>query len=65
MMSWMSDDGLHVLSPGTQPSPDDIEEMTQKYQEHIRNSAVWDAMVEEFGEDQAAKMLKEFKVKRA
>jgi hypothetical protein len=37
--------------------------MTEAYQQRIRNSPLWDQMVKEFGEQKAAEMLKEFKVK--
>ena len=61
-MSWMGDDGIHVLSPGTEPSAQQLREATAEYQKNIRNSPIWDAMVKEFGKDRAEEMLKEFRV---
>ena len=61
-MSRMGEDGLHVLSPGTAPSAQQLREATEKYQKNIRNSPIWDAMIKEFGEDRAEEMLKEFRV---
>jgi len=33
----------------------------EEYQKQIRNSPLWDTMVEQFGEDKAREMLKEFR----
>jgi hypothetical protein len=35
--------------------------MTKEYQKQIRNSPLWDERVQEFGEEEAEKLLKEFK----
>jgi len=37
--------------------------MTKEYQKQIRNSPLWDEMVQQFGEKKAEKLLKEFQVK--
>ena len=34
---------------------------TQYFQKEIRNSEIWDQMVEQYGKEQAEKYLKEFK----
>ena len=57
----MSEDGLHIIQPGLPPSPEQIETVTKEYQKQIRNSPLWETMVEQFGEEKAQEMLKEFK----
>lgn len=59
---WMGDGGMHMVAPGAPPTPDQLEQMTKQYQERIRNSPLWDAMVREFGEEKAEELLKDFKV---
>ena len=58
---WMGEDGLHAIQPGLPPSPDQIEAVTKEYQSQIRNSPLWDIMVEKYGEERAQEMLKEFR----
>ena len=58
---WMGKDGLHIIQPGLAPSPEQIEAFTKEYQKQIRNSPLWDKMVEQFGEEQAHELLKEFR----
>ncbi len=29
--SWMGEDGMHVMTPGDQPSPEQLEEMTRMF----------------------------------
>ena len=36
--TWIDDDGLHALLPGTPPDPQMMEELTRRYQEHIRRT---------------------------
>jgi hypothetical protein len=36
--------------------------MTRRYQQEIRNSPLWDEMVREFGEKEAERLLKKFRV---
>ena len=57
----MGEDGLHAIQPGLPPSPDQIEAVTKEYQSQIRNSPLWDIMVEKYGEERAQEMLKEFR----
>jgi len=57
----MSEDGLHIIQPGLTPSPEQIETVTKEYQKQIRNSPLCETMVEQFGEEKAQEMLKEFK----
>ena len=60
---WMGEEGVHAIGVGQPPSPLETAAMTENYQQRIRNSPLWDKMVKEFGEQKAAEMLKEFKVK--
>jgi hypothetical protein len=61
----MEEDGLHVLFPDDPSSPLDLEEMTKAYQKKIRNSPIWDEIVQEYGLEKAEELLKEFRVKSA
>jgi len=47
---------------GKKPTPEQVEIMTQKFQQDIRNSPVWDEMVEKYGKKKAEEYLKEFKI---
>jgi hypothetical protein len=60
---WIDDHGAHAIGVGQPPSVLETAAMTEAYQQRIRNSPLWDQMVKEFGEQKAAEMLKEFKVK--
>jgi hypothetical protein len=60
---WMEDDGMHYILPGTQPTPEQIEEMTRDYQKNIRNSELFDRWVKEFGIERAEELLQECRVK--
>ena len=59
--TWIDEDGLHALLPGTKPDPQMMEELTRRYQEHIRRSPLWDEMVREFGLERAEQLLREFR----
>ena len=61
-ISWLGSDGLHALVPGNAPSAETLDEMTRVYQQNIRESPLWDEMVREFGEEEAERILKEFRV---
>jgi len=61
--SWQDGEGFHFLRPGRRPSPEQVEEMTRQYQEKIRNSPLWDQMVNNFGKEKAEELLKECRVK--
>ena len=54
-------DGIHFAAPGSPPSPERLEKMTKEYQKQIRNSPLWDEMVQKYGKEKAEKLLKEFK----
>ena len=53
---------MHFAAPGAPPTPEQLEQMTKRYQEQIRSSPLWDAMVSEFGEEKAEELLKDFRV---
>lgn len=63
-VQWLDHDGMHMVAPGSAPTPEQLQKMTEEYQQKIRNSPMWDMMVQEFGEKKADEMLKEFQVKR-
>jgi len=56
---WQDEGGLHFLTPGLPPSPEKLAEMTKSYQQNIRNSALFDEWVCQFGVKKAEEMLKE------
>jgi hypothetical protein len=55
-------DGLHALVPGVPPNPEMLAEMTRVYQENIRNSPLWERIVQQYGPEMAEKILKECRV---
>ena len=61
-MPHLENDGLHVFVPGSAPSPETLDDMTRLYQQNIRKSALWDEMVKEFGEEEAERILRKFRV---
>lgn len=60
-ISWTDNDGIHFAAPGSPPSPERLEKMTKEYQKQIRNSPLWDEMVQKYGKEKAEQLLKEFK----
>ncbi len=60
---FMDEEGFHMIGEGEKPDPIQIKEMEEKYQSEVRNSPLWDEMVEQYGVEKAEEMLKEFKVK--
>jgi hypothetical protein len=48
------------MIPGNVPIGSEAE-VTKKFQENIRKSSVWKDMVDEFGEEEAEKLLRECK----
>jgi len=61
--SWMDDEGLHLMAPGTPPSPEQLEKMTEEYQKRIRKSSLWGEMVRKFGKEEAERLLKQCRAK--
>jgi len=60
---YTDDEGIHYISEGPPPSKEEVENMTKQYQENIRNSPLWDQLVEEHGLEKAEEILKECKAK--
>ncbi len=44
--SWTDNDGIHSAGPGSPPSAEQLKKMTKEYQKQIRNSPLWDEMVQ-------------------
>lgn len=61
--TWLEGDGLHALVPADACHAT-LEEMTRRYQDAIRRSPLWEVMVEEYGEEQATRLLQQFRVER-
>jgi len=59
---WEDADGIHTsfLVPG-EPPPGAEEQMTREFQKRIRNSPIWKQMVDQFGEAEAERLIKECK----
>ena len=53
------DEEMFLRHPGIPPSGEEVEEITKAYQEHIRNSAIFEGWVNEFGFAKVEEMLKE------
>jgi hypothetical protein len=53
------DEEMFLRHPGVSPSEEEVEEITRAYQEHIRNSRLFEGWVNEFGLAKAEEMLKE------
>lgn len=62
-MPWLEGDGLHALLPGSPPSQEMLDLMSEVYRDKIRRSPLWDQMVREFGVEEAERMLRKFRVK--
>jgi len=61
--SWEDKQGFHFLTPGKRPSPEQVEEMTKKYQKNIRKSPYWKQIVSMVGKEKAEELLKQCQVK--
>ena len=61
-LSWFDSAGLHALVPGLAPSPEAVDEATRLYQQNIRHSPLWDEMIRQFGEEEAERLLLQFRV---
>jgi hypothetical protein len=59
--SWMDNEGIHFVAPGTKPSKELLDKISQNFQDNFRNSPLWDEFVEQVGEDEAHKILKQCK----
>ena len=62
---WSDDDSIHALLPENLSDPETLDKFNQLFQENIRNSVLWDQLVEEYGEEKAEVLLKEFRFNSA
>ena len=60
---WTENDSYHAIIEGVRPTAAQLSEMSKIFQENIRNSAIFMELIEQFGYNQAEKLLQEFKVK--
>jgi len=61
--SWLDDDGFNLITIGGSMTPEQLKMMTEDYQDKIRNSPLWDKMVQQYGKKEAEILLKGFQVK--
>lgn len=61
--SWTDDEGLHLMEPGSPPSPEQLKKITEEYQKRIRKSPMWNEMVRDFGKEEAERLLKQCQAK--
>jgi hypothetical protein len=59
-LSWHDEEGIHLIAPGDL-QPGDEKKLTANLQKQIRNSLLWGQMVDDFGEEKADELLKQFK----
>jgi hypothetical protein len=59
---WFDDDGLHTVVLGQAPPEARQDEMTRRYQQKIRTSPLWQQIVDEFGVEEAERLLKDCRV---
>ena len=59
---WEDAEGIHTFFhiPG-EPPPDAAKRITEEFQKGIRNSPIWEQMVDRFGEEEAEFLLKKCK----
>ena len=58
---WQQGNEFHVLSRGIPPHPQLLEEMTNKFREGIRNSPMWQQLVDQYGAERAEELLLEIR----
>jgi hypothetical protein len=61
-VTWIDEEGMHLIGKGIRPSIEEQKRMTKEYQQKIRKSPLWKKMVTEYGREKADKMLEEFQV---
>jgi hypothetical protein len=59
---WEDAHGIHAsfVVPG-EPLPEAAQRMTEEFQKRLRNSPMWNQMVDQFGEAEAERLLKQCK----
>ena len=59
---WKDGAGIHTaFSVSGVPPPDAANRMTEEFQKKLRNSPMWKQMVDQFGEEEADRLLKQCK----
>ena len=58
----LSKEGLHAVLPGVPPSEEMMVELAKNFRKELRNSPLWNEMVEKFGEEEAKKLLEQVNV---
>ena len=58
-LSWMDEEGVHAVFPGEPPPKGFFDLLTENFQRELRNSSLWDKMVEQCGEEEAQKLLEQ------
>lgn len=48
-----------MVASGHDPSSEQLEKMTEEYQNKIRNSPIWNQMVKKYGKEKAEELLKQ------
>jgi hypothetical protein len=59
IFSHMDQEGLHAFIPGHPPSKEKLDEMLKVYQDKIRNSSLWEELIEQYGMEKAEEILKQ------
>ena len=58
---WHQGNELHLVGKGKPPDAEELEEMTNRFREGIRNSPIWNQIVEQFGAERAEELLLEIR----
>jgi hypothetical protein len=54
---WQEGNEFHLVGRGKPPNAKMLEQMTNNFREGIRNSPMWQQMVDEFGPERAEELL--------
>lgn len=60
---WLDDAGIHAVGVGPPPTAAEAAVMALAFQEQIRKSPQWEQLVQMYGEQKAAEILKEVTVR--
>lgn len=55
--------GVHAWRPGKPPPARFFKRWTENFQQELKNSPIWQKMVEEFGQQKAEELLKQCQIK--
>ncbi|MEZ6137040.1 MAG: hypothetical protein R3C53_19265 [Pirellulaceae bacterium] len=59
--TWQQGHEFHIAGNGQPPDSKMLEQMTNEFRESIRNSPIWQQMVDQFGAERAEQMLLEIR----